>query len=167
MSLRFIFMSHGLTLKGYVVHNVDKASSNDALIVHSLKHVEGIQCKSSDNITRGIPPNPKSKGILELGKEEGKTRATIWAEWKKVTGEEHKIFYSSSKSLKEPKFNLFIISNKPLKNYEEIKKAVEANDYENGLPKGVAVVCHQNFEDYAGPFATQGLYLPIPEGMLF
>jgi len=31
------------------------------------------------------------------------------------------------------------------------------------LPKGVAVICHQNFEDFAGPFAHSGLYLPLQE----
>jgi len=31
------------------------------------------------------------------------------------------------------------------------------------LPKGVAVICNQNFEDFAGPFAHRGLYLPLQD----
>jgi len=38
---------------------------------------------------------------------------------------------------------------------------VDTNDYNNGLPKGVAVICHENFQAYAGSFAHRGLYLPI------
>ena len=86
-------------------HNVPKAPSNDGLIVHPPSNVEGIQYKSSDNITRGLEPDPSSKGILKLGNEEdeykgSKKKKTIWAEFNKVTDEEHKKFYSSFGQIK-------------------------------------------------------------------
>ena len=142
--------------------------------MHPPSNIEGIQYKSSDNITRGIAPDPSSKGILELGNKNDKYKGsnkkkTIWAEFNKVTDVKHMKFYSSI--LKQPDFKLFVVSNKPLKNYEEIKKAVaEINqteelpkgekNYTKGLPKGVSVICNQNFKAYAGPFAHRGLYLP-------
>jgi len=143
---------------GLLVQNVPKAPSNDVLIVHPPSHIEGIQYKSSDNITRSMEPDPNSKGILELGNNQGSNKKTIWAEFNKVTDSDHKKFYSS---LGEPKFNLFVVSNKPLKGYEDIRKAVATKDYKNGLPKGVVVVCHQNFHKYARLFAHRGLYLPL------
>jgi len=94
-----------------------------------------------------------------LGKKNHKEK-TIWGEFKKVTALEHQKFYSSLDG-GASKFNLFVVSNKLLKGYEEVKKAVAANDYDNGLPKGVSVICHQNFQAYAGPFAYRGLYLPL------
>jgi len=143
---------------GILMHNVPMAPSNDGLVVHPPTNIEGIQYKSCNNITRGDPPDPTSQGRLELGPQNSKKK-TIWGEFNKVTNSKHKKFYSCLD--KEPKFNLFVVSNKPLKNYEKIKKAVDNNDYENGLPKGVAVICHENFQAYAGSFAHRGLYLPI------
>jgi len=148
-----IDMSQG----GIFMHNVPMAPSNDGLIVHPPTNIEGIQYKSCDNISRGEYPDPSSQGVLKLGTR--KSQKTIWAEFNKVTNSEHKKFYSCLDNA--PKFNLFVVSNKPLKDYEKIKKAVDTNDYNNGLPKGVAVICHENFKAYAGSFAHRGLYLPI------
>jgi len=142
---------------GIFIHNVPMAPSNDGLIVHPPTNIEGIQYKSCDNISRGDPPDLLSQGVLKLGTK--KSKKTIWGEFNKVTDFDHKKFYSSLDN--EPKFNLFVVSNKPLKDYEKIKKAVDTNDYNNGLPKGVAVICHENFKAYAGSFAHRGLYLPI------
>ena len=92
-----------------MIRNVPKSSNNDVVIVHPPVHIEGIQFKSSDNITRGIPPKPDSKGILDLGsKENGKTKKTIWAEYNKVTDDKHREFYSALDL--QYKFNLFMIS---------------------------------------------------------
>ena len=92
-------------------------------------------------------------------KPKGGKKSTIWTEFNKVTDADHKNFYSSLGV--DPTFNLFVVSNKPLKNYEAIKKAVETKDYKNGLPKGVVVVCNQNFKEYAGSFAHRGLFIPL------
>ena len=132
--------------------------------MHPPTYVEGIQYRSSDNITQGLNPDPSSKGILKLGNKKDeckglKKKKTIWAEFNKVSNEEHKKFYSSV--LGKSNFNLFVVSNKPLENYEEIKKAVAENNYTKHLPRGVSVICHQNFKTYAGPFAHQGLYLSL------
>ena len=132
--------------------------------MHPPAYVEGIQFKSSDNKTQGSEPDPSSKGTLKLGnkKDEHKgpnKKKTIWGEFNKVTDEEHKKHYSSV--LGKSNFNLFVVSNKPLENYEEIKKAVAEKNYTKGLPRGVSVICHQNFKTYAGPFAHQGLYLSL------
>ena len=131
--------------------------------MHPPSNIEGIQYKSSDSITQGIPPDPSSKGILKLGNKKDihkgpNKKKTIWAEFNKVTDKEHKKYYSS---LGAPNFNLFVVSNKPLENYEEIKKAVTEKNYANGLPIGVGVICHQNFQAYAGSFAHHGLFLPL------
>jgi len=168
-----------LSKGGFYAHNVHMAPSNDGLIVHPPANIEGIQCKSSDNITRGIPPSTKGNGILKLGNKEDEYKGqnkkkTIWAEFNKVTEDTHNKFYSSLGD--ESKFNLFVVSNKYLKNYEEIKDAMDQGDEDDddgdedddgdvidGLPKGVALICHQNFKDYAGPFAHRGLYLPIED----
>lgn len=44
---------------------------------------------------------------------------------------------------------------------ESISKAVNNNDYDHGLPKGVAVVCHEVFQNYAACFSHCGLYIPV------
>ena len=157
----FLFsnFSHSEMQGGLFVHNVPKAPSNDCLIVYPPANVEGIQYKSSDNITCNLEPDPSSQGILELGERKHKEK-TIWGEFKKVTTANHKKFYSSLDS-GASKFNLFVVSNKLLKGYEEVKKAVATKDYNNGLPRGVSVICHQNFQAYAGPFAHRGLYIPL------
>ncbi len=119
-----------------------------------------------------MPPDPSSKGILVLGKKGDKhndsnKKKTIWAEFNKVTDGAHNRYYSSLNpptdppTFNPPTFNLFVVSNKPLKRYEEIKKAVAEKKYEIGLPKGVSVICHENFQAYAGSFAHRGLYLPF------
>lgn len=131
------------------------SASSDVFVYHTSRHAEKIQFKSSGNIAGHQPPDPDSKGILELGKETQKTK-TIWGEFKKV---QSSVFYSN---LGEPKF-FFIESNKPLKDYNEIKRAVDNNDVKNGLPPGVVVICHENFRSFAGSFAHCGFFQPINE----
>jgi len=105
-----------LSKGGFYVHNVHMAPSNDGLIVHPPTNIEGIQCKSSDNITHGEKPDPSSNGVLRLGlKEDIRKKDNIWAEFNKVMDDEHKKFYSNLND--EPKFNLFVVSNKPLTCY--------------------------------------------------
>lgn len=142
--------------------NVPKAPSNDALIFHAPNHIEGIQYKSSDNIRRGLPPSMEATAVLKLGtktdrKRKKGSKPTIWSEFNKVTDDAHKKFYG------ERKFTLVIISNKVLDNYEAIKHAVATNKDENGLPRGVILVCHQNFKQYAGSLAHQGLFIPLED----
>jgi hypothetical protein len=141
------------------VHNVAKAPSNDCLIVHPPLNIEEIQFKSCGNITRGLEPNPDSQGILVLGIKRGKTKKTIWSEFNKVMDAKHKKFYSHLG--KNYRFTLFVVSNKPLKNFNAIKKAVADRNYKKGLPKGVVLVCHENFEAYAGSLAHRGLFRPL------
>ena len=40
------------------------------------------------------------------------------------------------------------------------RRQTEKN-YVKGLPIGVGVICHQNFQAYAGSFAHCGLFLPL------
>jgi len=56
-----------------------------------------------------------------------------------------------------------VISNKPLRDFDKIKVAVDSDDTKNGLPKGVCVICNQNFEVYAGSFAHHGLFIPAKD----
>jgi ribosomal protein L30E len=129
--------------------NVPKASSFDSVIIHynSNKKVELelIQYKSSENISRGMAPNDQSKGVLVLGsKNDDKTKKTIWSEFNKVNDSEHLKFYSQFPNHSK---TLFIISNKPLKNFYEIQNIVKKNDYknENSLPPGVCLIFYENF----------------------
>jgi len=115
---------------GFYVHNVHMAPSNDGLIVHPPTNIEGIQCKSSDNITLGEKPDPNSNGVLRLGVKEDIGKDNIWAEFNKVMDDKHKKFYSYLND--EPKFNLFVVSNKPLTFYKNIKNTM---DEENGKDK--------------------------------
>ena len=137
--------------------------------------MEGIQYKSCDNITRGVEPDSSSQGILKLGKKKDEKK-TIWGEFNKVIDSPHKRFYQGLDD--EYKFTLFVVSNKPLKDYDEIRNAMQVKEgkviekmeekqkkkknlEDYLLPKGVVVVCHQNFQAYAGSFAHHGLYLPL------
>ena len=43
------------------------------LLLHPPKNIERIQYKLSDNITRGLAPDPESKGVLKLGNKSGET----------------------------------------------------------------------------------------------
>jgi hypothetical protein len=126
------------------------SSSVDALIVHSAEYVEGDQKKSSGDVTSGKEPGQ----FLEM--------STIREEFQKTTGKAHLDFYFPTSPPK--KFNLFIISNKPLRAsyYNEIKTQVgtTSSPQKNHIPLGVSVICHQNFKQYAASFAHRGLYIP-------
>lgn len=149
--LNFTKKTIDLTKGEFAVFNVSRASSNDVLIVHPPRNIEGIQYKSSENITLGYEPDPNSKGVLTL--------EVIKDELRKVTNEDHKNFYSG---LKNFKFNLFIITNKPLMNHESIINDLKnKNNTKPTLPRGVSIICHENFKNYAGCFAYRGIYLPL------
>ena len=128
-----------------------KSSSVDGLIVHSADFVEGDQKKSSGHITSGKEPTRS----LQM--------TTLREEFRKTTNEAHMKFYFPS-SHSQKKFNLFIISNKPLEDYDNVLEQVKTNKYnpseQNYLPLGVGVICHQNFKQYAASFAHRGLYIP-------
>ena len=51
-----------------------------------------------------------------------------------------------------------------MENYESIcidsPPKLKSYINEKFFPKGVIVVCNQNFKDYAGPFSYHGIYLP-------
>jgi hypothetical protein len=136
----------------FLLSNVPKASF-DSVIIHynSNKKVELelIQYKSSENISRGMAPNDQSKGVLVLGsKKDDKTKKTIWSEFNKVNDSEHLKFYSQFPNHSK---TLFIISNKPLRNFDK-----------NSLPHGVCLISYENFQSYAGPFANY-LYISQSE----
>jgi hypothetical protein len=106
---------------GILLHNVSMASSSDACIIHPPKTVEAISMKSCQNINLGIAPNPLSQGVLKVGnKNDQVNKKTIWAEYYKATCTDHKAFYE--KLTKD--FSLFFVtvSNKPLINYDDLKK---------------------------------------------
>jgi len=76
-----------------------------------------------------------------------------------------RLFFSKISS--DVKKTLFVISNKPLRDFDKIKVAVDSDDTKNGLPKGVCVICNQNFEVYAGSFAHHGLFIPAKNNSVF
>ena len=126
-----------------MIINVEMAPSNDALIVHPPEDVEGMQFKSSDDITRGHEP----KTFLSLGKKSDKKKQkTIWREYNKVVNSAHQKFYASL--VKHYHFTLAVISNKP---FAEFSSA--------SVPRGVILVCNEIFEKYAACFAHQGLLI--------
>jgi hypothetical protein len=133
------------------------------MIVHPPSHVEGIQYKSSDYISHGKEPDSNSQGILLLGASENSatSRRTIWGELKHITDSNHQIFYKSSPKMENPQFTLCVVSNKPLKDYDTIKETLKQPNAMQDFPKGVIVVCHQNFQAYAASLAHRGLFLPL------
>jgi len=99
------------TSGAYCLINVDKAASNDILLVYptvfegiQVKASEdistvpcsfgGIQVKASEDIFLGKPHNSQGQGNLKVGSPDGgSTTKTIWNEYKKVTDEQHLRFY--------------------------------------------------------------------------
>jgi hypothetical protein len=129
------------------------APSFDSIIVHHSNSnnnnnniIELIQYKSSEYISKGISPNNKE----------------ILSEYNKISNEKHINFYNQ---LPNSQKILFIISNKPLMEYEKIKTFLDNEKYlqqniDNILPKSVCIISHEVFEFYAGPFLDI-LYIPL------
>lgn len=129
-----------------IVHHSNSNNNNNIIII------ELIQYKSSEYISKGISPN--NKGILDL--------KIILSEYNKIYNEEHINFYNQ---LPNSQKILFIISNKPLMEYEKIKTFLDNEEHfqqniDNILPKGVCIISHEVFEFYAGPFLDI-LYIPL------
>ena len=133
-----------------MVCNVEMAS--DHLIVHPPNIIEGIQYKSSRNISSHNASVTSSQGVLELGEVGDRGKTTIWGEIEKVTDIRHREFYSELNS--NTTFILVIISSKPCREFLKIKTNPEL------LPPHVIVVCHENYQQYAGAFARRSLFKP-------
>jgi hypothetical protein len=121
----------------------------DGLLVHPPKNIEENQDKSSLYISYGKAPQNE---LL---------MSDIRKEFSKVSCKEHQSFYQQLDP--QARFDLFIISNKPLKDYDKIKEATEKQDKsEYMLPPNIAVICNQNFKQYFGCFAGPCVYIPEP-----
>lgn len=117
-----------LTTGEYAVINHERASSFDGVIFHpGVSGVnarwEVIQLKFSDQIKEGrIPSEFLTYDLIDI-------------ELKKINNPKHKNFYQGKP------FTLVIITNKPLKNFEQYKQGSYT------LPDGVIVICYQNFKE--------------------
>lgn len=108
------------------------------------------QHKSSDYISRGLPPQGKS--VLKLGKKTKPPKNTIWAEYQKATTAAHKTFYSNNKS-RECTVTFAILSNKPLVDLNGIKENPDK------LPPDTLVICYENFQQYCSSMCTRAIFV--------
>jgi hypothetical protein len=67
-------------------------------------------------------------------------KKTIWIEFNKIINEKHRKFYFSV--LSKLNFNFYMVLNKTTK---KSKKIVAEKNYAKNLPRGISVICHQNF----------------------
>jgi len=152
---------HNLLEGNVLIHNVSMAPSFDSGCGHqgSVQPLlpysfEGHQYKSSLEISNSNRPTT----VL---KREGSK--SIMAEYKKVTNDKHKKFLRDN-SGNPIAWMLIIISNKPLQDYELVKKSYEDDRLRTyQLPRNVLVVSHEGFKEYAGVFAQNSLYQDLPK----
>jgi hypothetical protein len=121
----------------------------DGFVPHSPNNVQGAQYKSSDDIFRGLPPKTKVK----LGTKAGKTKKTIWAEYKKVTDKAHKDFYFGKGNTGV--FTLAFVTNKLVNEWD----AIVADPVAAKLPVDVILVANQNFKKYSAMFCNAAIFL--------
>ena len=121
----------------YLVVNVAKAPSMDLYIHHPSGQGERIQCKSSENISRGESP------CVWLQCSE------IYQEYSKVSNKAHSRWAGDG-------FTFVFISNKPLAHYEVVREQPETY-----LPPNTIVVCNQNFPIFCPPVFLDVLYRPM------
>lgn len=135
------------------------APSYDAVITHPSSEppsiIEGLQFKSSGHIAVGDEPSK----YLELGTKEKPSKDSIWSEYLKVIDSDHERFHKTVFP-NGYQLQLAVISNKPLKNYNEVSQAT-LNNQEGGLPPRVILVSYDNFKKFAGAFAHRGLLKEI------
>ena len=123
----------------------------DGFVPHSPNNVQGAQYKSSDDIFRGLPPKTKVK----LGTKAGKTKKTIWAEYKKVTDKAHKDFYFGQGNTGV--FTLAFVTNKLVNEWD----AIVADPVAAKLPVDVILVANQNFKKYSAMFCNAAIFLQV------
>jgi hypothetical protein len=142
------------TQPGVYIHNIPISPSVDGFVPHSPNNVQGAQYKSSDDIFRGLPPKTKVK----LGTKAGKTKKTIWAEYKKVTNKAHKDFYFGKGNTGI--FTLAFVTNKPVNEWD----AIVADPVAAKLPVDVILVANQNFKKYSAMFCNAAIFLQPGNG---
>jgi hypothetical protein len=124
-----------LTEGKHIVRNQERGNSADAFFFARQDLIEYEQFKASEFIERGIPPSVKPGNMIQikdLQQELDKTKK--------------KRNFSDQKNT-----ILLVFSNKPLENYDDVKSELQKNDSNCKFPRGVLLICNQNFRDCISP----------------